>query len=116
MVTGTLRGFDENGRPLVHVAGRRSKKPLVARTTIKLDPSMIWREVWLRYEDCDPTKPIIVGPDAKLIIEAGEELELRCGKASILLTQDGRVLIRGTYLSSRSSGVNRIRGGSVQIN
>ena len=38
------------------------------------------------------------------------------GKASITLTREGKVLIRGTYLSSRSSGVNRIKGGSVQIN
>ena len=28
----------------------------------------------------------------------------------------GKVLIRGAYLLSRSSGVNRIKGGSVQIN
>jgi hypothetical protein len=26
------------------------------------------------------------------------------------------VLIQGTYVSSRSSGVNRIKGGSVQLN
>jgi hypothetical protein len=26
------------------------------------------------------------------------------------------VLLRGAYLSSRSSGVNKIKGGSVQIN
>jgi hypothetical protein len=26
------------------------------------------------------------------------------------------VIIQGAYLSSRSSGVNRIKGGSVQIN
>ena len=41
---------------------------------------------------------------------------LRCGKASITLTREGKVLIKGAYLSSRSSGVNRIKGGSVQIN
>jgi hypothetical protein len=26
------------------------------------------------------------------------------------------VLIEGTYVSSRSSGVNRVKGGSVQLN
>jgi hypothetical protein len=41
---------------------------------------------------------------------------LRCGKASITLTSAGKVLIRGTYVLSRSSGVNKIKGGSIQLN
>ena len=52
----------------------------------------------------------------RLEFNADEELVLRCGKSSITLTQAGKVLIRGEYLLSRSSGVNRIKGGSVQIN
>jgi hypothetical protein len=52
----------------------------------------------------------------RVVVEAQEELVLRCGKASITLTKAGKVLIRGAYVSSRSSGVNRIKGGSVQIN
>jgi hypothetical protein len=51
-----------------------------------------------------------------MIVSAKEQLVLRCGKASITLTKAGKVLIRGEYVQSRSSGVNRIRGGSVQIN
>jgi hypothetical protein len=43
-------------------------------------------------------------------------LVLRCGKARITLTRAGKVLVEGTYISSRSSGVNRIRGGSVHLN
>jgi hypothetical protein len=41
---------------------------------------------------------------------------LRCGKSSITLTRAGKVLIEGEYISSRSSGVNRIKGGSIQLN
>jgi len=41
---------------------------------------------------------------------------LRCGKASITLTREGKVLIHGSYISSRSTGVNRVKGGSVQLN
>jgi hypothetical protein len=41
---------------------------------------------------------------------------LHCGKASITLTRAGKVIIRGEYVLARSSGVNRIVGGSVQIN
>lgn len=52
----------------------------------------------------------------RVTIEGAEEITLKCGKASITLTKSGKILIRGTYLSNRSSGVNRILGGSVQIN
>jgi hypothetical protein len=49
-------------------------------------------------------------------LSAQKQIVLRCGKASITLTRSGKVLIRGAHLVSRSSGVNRIYGGSVQLN
>lgn len=52
----------------------------------------------------------------RMTFNAEEQIELRCGKASITLTRAGKILIRGAYLLNRSSGVNRIKGGSVQIN
>jgi len=52
----------------------------------------------------------------RLTFDAKEEIVLRCGKSSIILTKAGKVIIRGTYLLNRSSGVNRIKGASVQIN
>lgn len=52
----------------------------------------------------------------KVIFEAQEEMVFKCGESSITLTKSGKVLIRGKYLLNRSSGVNRIMGGSVQVN
>lgn len=52
----------------------------------------------------------------KVIFEAQEEMVFKCGESSITLTKSGKVLIRGNYLLNRSSGVNRIMGGSVQVN
>jgi hypothetical protein len=52
----------------------------------------------------------------RVIIEGKEEVVLKCGDSSITLTRAGKILIRGKYLLSRSSGVNRIMGGSVQVN
>jgi hypothetical protein len=52
----------------------------------------------------------------RLELTAEREIVLRCGRASITLTRAGKVLIRGRYVLSRSSGVNRLKGGSVQIN
>jgi hypothetical protein len=52
----------------------------------------------------------------KILIDAAEEIVLKCGEASITLTKSGKILIRGKYVLNRSSGVHRIMGGSVQIN
>jgi hypothetical protein len=52
----------------------------------------------------------------RVTFDASKEIVLRCGKSSITLTRAGKVLIRGAYLLNRSSGVNRIKGGAVQIN
>ncbi|MEM7257888.1 MAG: DUF6484 domain-containing protein [Pseudomonadota bacterium] len=60
------------------------------------------------------TQVIIDGEAVRLT--AKREMILKCGKASITLTSAGKVIIRGKYISTRSSGVNRIKGGSVQIN
>lgn len=52
----------------------------------------------------------------RIVVQAQQQLVLRCGKASITLTRAGKVLINGAYVLSRSSGVNRVKGGSVQLN
>ena len=52
----------------------------------------------------------------QLTVTADREIVLRCGEASITLTRAGKVIIRGAYVVSRSSGANRIKGACVQIN
>ncbi len=52
----------------------------------------------------------------KITFAAHEQIVLRCGESSITLTKAGKILIRGKYLLNRSTGVNRIMGGSVQVN
>lgn len=58
----------------------------------------------------------IVMDGKRVTFTAEEEIILKCGKSSIHLTRSGKIIIRGAYLLNRSSGVNRIKGGSVQIN
>lgn len=50
------------------------------------------------------------------VIEGKEQVVLRCGDASITLTKAGKIILRGKHLVSRASGVNRILGGSIQMN
>lgn len=52
----------------------------------------------------------------RVVLEGREEVVIKCGEASITLTKAGKILIRGNYLLNRASGVNRIMGGSVQVN
>jgi hypothetical protein len=52
----------------------------------------------------------------RVVLEGHEEVVFKCGEASITLTKAGKILIRGKYLLTRSTGVNRIMGGSVQVN
>lgn len=67
--------------------------------------------------DVEVGRPQEVTVDGKRIsFNALEEVVLRCGKASITLTSEGRVIIRGAHVVSRSTGANKIKGGSVQIN
>lgn len=49
-------------------------------------------------------------------IVGGDEIVLECGNASITLRRNGRVIIRGTYVETDSTGTNRIKGAAVRIN
>jgi len=63
------------------------------------------------------SKAVTVEKDGETVtISADRQIVLRCGESSITLTRAGKVLLNGKYVSSRSKGVNRIKGGSVQIN
>lgn len=106
-------------------------------------PEQRGRELLLVFENGDPERPVIVGLMAdpldeliemevagastdenldlvvdgrRVTIEAEEEIVLTCGKGSIRIRKDGRIVIKGTDLLSRSSGAQRIRGASVNIN
>lgn len=52
----------------------------------------------------------------RVVIDGKDEIVLKCGEASITLTKAGKIIIRGKYLLNRAEGVNRIMGGSVQVN
>ncbi|MBE0567402.1 MAG: hypothetical protein IH621_15700 [Krumholzibacteria bacterium] len=142
VVVGRLVDFDADGSPRVEFPGNDARRPLPAVATRRFDEADRGCAVALLFVGGDPHRPLIVGPlvdpgspptpaasatpaplAAGVTVDGGvttvtaqQQLVLRCGAASITLTRAGKVLIRGTYLLSRSSGVNRIKGGSIQLN
>ncbi len=49
-------------------------------------------------------------------VHAERSLSLSCGRASIVLREDGKVIIKGGEIVSRASGTHKIKGGLVNIN
>lgn len=126
VVIGTLVGF-EGGLPLVAFAGNPPDAAIPARSLAALDASMLGAEVALLFEAGDPTRPLVVGrladPGPEVLrdgervrVTASERIELRVGKASLIMEKDGRITIRGSYVTSHASATMRIRGGSVNLN
>ncbi len=64
-----------------------------------------------------PQAPAVARVDGKRVaIEGKEEVVLRCGKASLTLQRDGKVVLRGVNLVTQADQVHKIRGGKVQVN
>jgi Domain of unknown function (DUF6484) len=135
---GVLVAIADQGRsPMVLFSGQCGKAAVLARSTVDLHSTHIGQDVVLTFDAGDLTRPIVIGllqskrngtdisrpprveveaDGQRVLVTAEEQLVLRCGKASITLTKSGKVLIVGEYVSSRSSGVNRMKGGSIQLN
>jgi hypothetical protein len=139
-VVAALVEFDLEGRPVLLsnalVAGER----LGARTTVALERRHLGSSVVALCENGDPRLPIVVGviqpphasppapalmPERRTMIQADNDcyvvdaerqIILRCGESSITLTRAGKVIIKGKYILSRSSGYNKIKGAAVDIN
>jgi uncharacterized protein DUF6484 len=99
--------------------------------------------VLLAFEGGDPSRPVIRGivttesatpnldhllapsvrlpaevrvDGARVVIEGEQEVVLNCGKASITLRRDGKVVVRGTEIVTQADGRLRLRGGKVEVN
>jgi hypothetical protein len=125
--------------------GLTSARLAIAVDRERIEHAIVKREVTvLGFEGGDPRRPIVLGlvplpvpralpapvpanPTTREVIQADvdgrrvriegqDEIVFQCGKASVTLRRNGKVVIRGTYVETQSEGTNRIKGGQVQIN
>ena len=118
---------------------------VIARSVIQAEicEDLLHARVMLIFENGDPALPIIAGlvhesifapsiheifdvPGTKrhevvldgkrVVLDADKEIVLRCGKSSITLRADGKIIVKGKNLVSRASESNKVRGASVNIN
>lgn len=54
-------------------------------------------------------------PDA-LNITAKNSIQITCGETSLSLRKDGKVFLKGKEITSRASGTNKIKGGTIRLN
>jgi hypothetical protein len=137
--TAQLTGFDLEERPLLVGIPGHPRELIAAETTVPLRREHIGSTVVVLLEAGDSRRPIVVGvlqvqcsvapvkanppqlvsvcaDDDRIELSADREIVLRCGDASITLTRSGKILIKGKYILSRSTGYNKIKGAAVDIN
>jgi hypothetical protein len=144
VIVGTLVAIGEAGTPWVDFPGNHLG-PLEARSILGKSQAgqvALDRTILLAFENGNAAAPIILGvvqdtvretpvtevlrlhersPEVvvdgrRLVLDASQEIVIRCGKSSITLAKDGRIIVKGTNLISRASRTNKIKGSTVRIN
>lgn len=143
---GTLVTADPDAGVQVHIPGTPGEAALVARSTLRLSRDDVGRSVLLVFERGDHRRPIITGlledhpvgdapreSDSSVVLPrdasqtvrvdgrrlhftAQQEVLIECGKSSLRLRADGRIVILGTDIVSRARRTHKVKGGNVLIN
>ena len=134
---GMLVEADPSTGIRVQYEGLPAGEGVPARATVPVTPHDEGRAVLLVFEEGDAMRPIITGfiqehpvtaPQAqgtlrdvrvdgeRIRLEAKEEIVLRCGKSSVTLRADGKIVVRGMEIVSRAYRTNKVKGAAVKIN
>ncbi len=122
----------EEGQVFVDFDRNPTQAAMLARSTIAVSKADVGSEVALSFVQGQLSQPVVTGlfrsPEGqgddmqvqvdgeKVTIVGEKRVVLQCGKASITLTEDGKVLIRGTYFFAQSSGIAQVKGAALRLN
>lgn len=144
LLVGRVVSIDDSGSPLIAFDEASKQNPVKAMTTVNVSANDIGKEVAISFAQNKQGMPIIMGvirnllddviaapeqtsgetgdkPEVivdgnKLELSAPEEVTIRCGKASITLNKDGKILVKGEHALNRISGAFKVKSGSVELN
>jgi len=143
VITGHLQGIDDEGRvlfvpeqgggPPVAVsiglaisdgvlipAARNQQRALVVRTSEEPPRlvliGLVRERVASAARDARPGELEVKVDGETLRLTAQHEIELKCGNASLVLRQSGRVILKGTHVVTSSRGPLKVKGATVEIN
>ena len=135
---GILLALGDDGHALLNVPDVGLAE-VWANSVVSLQADHIGQQVAVGFEAGDSHRPIVMGvlvgsakkpkPELvqakqtdvildgeRVVLTAMHEIELRCGEAALILSADGHIQLRGTYITSQASATQRILGGSVNVN
>jgi hypothetical protein len=145
LIAGRILSIDDQDGVLVDYPGNMIGPipALILEDLLPISRKRVGSNVLLAFGEKDFARPIILGficdpvvsafPEKEIEFQhensgtavldgkrvsllAYEEIRMTCGKASILIRKDGKIILKGTEIVSRAKGTNKIRGSSVQIN
>ena len=140
LVTGHLDGLDPEGRLLFRATGAGESVPvslgvelpdgalvkaartgrrafvLVAEGIPPILVGLLRERVAARARDALPGDLEVRVDGETLRLSAESSIELRCGKARLVLRRDGRVTLEGAHIVSSSTGPHRIKGATIALN
>lgn len=141
-LTGHLAGIDGDGRPLFVPEGQEQAVPVAIAIEISdgalvraarsgrrafvlrtggetprfLLAGLVRERVSARARDAGPGQLEVRVDGETVRVEAQREIELSCGKSSLLLRADGRVVLSGVYVVTKSNGPMKIKGATIALN
>lgn len=115
------------------------KEAVEARATTPIPENLSYPvDALCLFEQGDPSKPIVIGllnptvqisaktsisdtntlklNGRKLDFSGYDQIKLECGKSSITLNKNGKIVLKGNDIISRAAHNNKIKGGSIALN
>jgi hypothetical protein len=107
---------NQGGTPIVMGVIRRILDDVISQQENTKPIAAVTDDENTNLLSAENSKPEITVDGNKLELSAADEITLRCGKSSITLNKNGKILIKGEHILNRTAGSYKIKSGSIQLN